>query len=179
VAQDSDDWTLARLFHININVTNLDRSVDFYRRLGYEVRNYITQDSFRDESSAGEGASLERKYRGCQLLSPTGHGDALLDLIEWIEPASPPAAPLERNSLGVARIAIWIRNLPALYQNLLAEGVEFETPMRGYMGQGIESITFVRDPDGLLVELIDFPPGLPAAARAAGRPASGGAGLRQ
>jgi catechol 2,3-dioxygenase-like lactoylglutathione lyase family enzyme len=152
-------WRLQRLFHINITCSNLDASVEFYRKLGYEVRNYVYEDSF---AQGGQGSATMGMdggtFRGCILYSPGPRGHALLDLIEWIDPKSPPPPPVNGNSPGIPRIAIWIKNLEAAYEDLVAQGLTFHGGLQGPDREhGIERVAFVRDPDGLIVELIEFP----------------------
>jgi catechol 2,3-dioxygenase-like lactoylglutathione lyase family enzyme len=155
--QTEKDWELARLFHININVSNLERSVEFYRRLGFEVRNYVSDLSLggpaRRESDDNGGG----RFRGAILTSGKGH--VLLDILEHIDPPSPPHPTPENNMLGVPRIAIWIKNVPALYEDLASQGVEFRSEVSRNPDDGVEAVMSLRDPDGLIVELIDFPRG--------------------
>src|SRR5262245_37564095 len=72
------------IFHININVSNFERSLAFYKRLGFRV--------VRD---LGEGGNKAFE-RGLQLANPVGRAALLMlgdhkyatriDLIEWKSP---------------------------------------------------------------------------------------------
>jgi catechol 2,3-dioxygenase-like lactoylglutathione lyase family enzyme len=104
------------------------------------------------------GLPPNAKFRACLLHSPGQRGHALLDLIEWIDPPTPETPPVLGNSPGIPRIALWIDSLEAAYVQLAQNGIEFE----GVLGRpdrenGIEHVAFTRDPDGLIVELLEFP----------------------
>jgi catechol 2,3-dioxygenase-like lactoylglutathione lyase family enzyme len=100
--------------------------------------------------------------RGALLaLGPEEH-HVRLDLIEWLEPrwegASPGGTPAEH----VPRIiAIRTRNVRAAYRALSARGIEFiREPRPPDPALGIESVVCCRDPDGTLIELIEYMPGV-------------------
>jgi hypothetical protein len=80
-----------------------------------------------------------------------------LDLIEWITPPSPPSADPRPNQVGVPRLALWVKNLDAMYADLSAQGVNFVAPPVGPFPEWkISRMVCAVDPDGLLVELLEF-----------------------
>jgi len=81
----------------------------------------------------------------------------LLALVEWLEPRwENPNDPPSPNR--VPRImALRTRNLRAAYQDLKSQGVEFiATPRAADPVTGVESVVCCRDPDGYVVELIEY-----------------------
>jgi hypothetical protein len=58
-------------------------------------------------------------------------------------------------------VALRTRNVRAAYEELKAKGIEFITPPRNMdPNSGIVGVMLCRDPDGLLVEFIEYEPGL-------------------
>jgi catechol 2,3-dioxygenase-like lactoylglutathione lyase family enzyme len=70
--------------------------------------------------------------------------------------ASEPPVPQQ---VGVPRIAVWTKDVLALYDELSADGYDFLSEPKGpFEDRAIKALVCVRDPDGLLVELIEFLP---------------------
>ncbi len=151
----SGDWSLRSIFHFTVSCSDFERSLDFYQRLGFQLlrdnRDVVWPDfvaeNFGLPKAQGRGALL--------ALGPEEH-HTRLDLIEWLEP--PPAPP----SPGPPRIiALRTRNVRAAYEALRARGIEFvREPRDPDPTTGVESVVCCRDPDGLIVELIEYMPGV-------------------
>jgi len=152
----ADDWAVESLFHFVVNATNFERSLEFYQRLGFRVlrenRDVIwpsyVGDNFGMEAAQGRGSLLG--------LGESEH-HTRLDLIEWLEPRweNPDDPPSPKR---VPRImALRTRNLRAAYKDLQSQGVEFiATPRDPDAQTGVESVVCCRDPDGYIVELIEY-----------------------
>jgi catechol 2,3-dioxygenase-like lactoylglutathione lyase family enzyme len=158
--ESQETWSLQSLFHFTVGASNFEASLAFYQLIGFKLlrdnRDIVWPDyvatQFGLDSAQGRGALL-------------GIGDGpehtRLDLIEWCEPRY--EAPSERPlSQQVPRIiALRTRNVRAAYDSLRKEGIEFITPPRGPdEATGIEAVVCCRDPDGLIVELIEYMPGV-------------------
>jgi len=140
------------IFHININVSNFERSLAFYKRLGFRV--------VRD---LGEGGNKAFE-RGLQLPNPVGRAALLMlgehkyatriDLIEWKSPKAEGKPYPHLHHLGMARLALWTDNLQEMYEQLKAEGTEFFSEPQ-VMKDGSSFVCF-RDPDGTILEFIQF-----------------------
>ena len=153
---DSEIWEVQSLFHFVVNATNFERSLAFYTRLGFRVLRdnrdvvwpeYVGQN-FGMHAAQGRGALL--------ALGDSEH-HTRLDLIEWLEPRweNPDAPPSPQRVPRV--MALRTRNLRAAYHALRAEGVEFiAEPRDPDPVTGVESVVCCRDPDGLIVELIEY-----------------------
>ncbi len=153
---DGSDWAVESLFHFVVNATNFERSLEFYQRLGFRVlrdnRDVIwpsyVGDNFGMEAAQGRGALLG--------LGESEH-HTRLDLIEWLEPRweNPNDPPSPKR---VPRImALRTRNLRRAYEDLRSQGVEFiATPRDPDPVTGVESVVCCRDPDGYVVELIEY-----------------------
>ena len=158
--RDDANWALESLFHFTVNATDFERSLDFYTTLGFQ----ILRDN-RDVVWPGYVAKqfgMERAQgRGALLGLHDGADATRLDLIEWLEPIWPGEQVGAPRSDFIPRIiALRTRNVRAAYADLLTRGIEFVSEVRGPDPEtGIEAVVCARDPDGLLVELIEYAPG--------------------
>ena len=148
--------------HVNLNVSDLERSIAFYSELGFDVFMPgipylgLVRDAIAPLAEAPAralGLPEGRSGRGCILQ--LGDGFPKLDLIEWAdEGAAPPATNAGR---GFVRICLASRDLHADHARLVAAGVDFETPPLA-MEKGLAEVATCRDPDGALIELIQIDP---------------------
>ena len=138
---------------------SLERSIAFYETLGFTVLRDNRDVVWPDYVAAQFG--LDRAQgRGALLALGAGELHTRLDLLEWLEPLAvfpdtPPATSAPRI------LAIRTENVRAAYEDLRARGVSFITPPRGPDAPtGIEAVVCCRDPDGTIVELIEYMPGV-------------------
>lgn len=149
------------IFHININCSDLDKSIAFYERLGFHQS--LRLDDYEQEADASYeaiGVSGFLRHKGPVVMFI---GDDLrqtrLDLMQWVQPAPPPTVRPLPQQVGVPRIAVWTKGVDELYEEMAAEGYEFVSSPRGpFEDRAIKSLVCAIDPDGLLVELIEFMP---------------------
>ena len=152
------------VFHVNVNCTDLDRSRAFYELIGFEV---VRDLGVVDDPEVLRGLGLPEGCRGravLMVLEPDKPRATRLDLIEWTDPptggssptaaarAGAPSAALTH--VGAVRIALWTIGIDAEVERLRAAGVEFlSEPVA--MPDGTRFCCF-KDPDGTVLELIDF-----------------------
>ena len=145
--------------HIAVMVSDLESSLHFYRDLlGFEVLSPEEHDGGQISEMVNIPDVHMREFR---LVPPGGvngytrdEGDAqlTLDLIEWLTPESPEQRyPI--NHVPSAHICLGVEDMPALYERLKAEGVEFVSPPVRFTGEGEWHVLFFYDPDGNLLEL--------------------------
>jgi catechol 2,3-dioxygenase-like lactoylglutathione lyase family enzyme len=154
-----DAWTVRSIFHFTVNCRNFERSLDFYTTLGFRV--------LRDNRDVIWGDIVARNFgmpraqgRGALLGIGDGPLETRLDLIEWLEPTLPPPSD-EPADLQVPRIiALRTDNVAAAYADLSARGIPFVSTPKSARRSGIVNVCCCRDPDGMLVELIEYEPGL-------------------
>jgi lactoylglutathione lyase len=121
------------LIHTCYRITDIDRSVAFYRALGFEeVGRIPIRDEainiFMNQSGDGDMPRLELTYN---------FGVDSYDL-----------------GTGYGHIAITAENLDATLDRLADQGIEPERPPYS-VHEGGSRLAFVRDPDGYRIELIE------------------------
>jgi catechol 2,3-dioxygenase-like lactoylglutathione lyase family enzyme len=154
------DWSFESIFHFTVNATNFERSLAFYQTLGFQLLR-DNRDVVWPDYVAGNFGLAKAQGRGALLaLGPEPH-HTRLDLIEWLAPAydPPPQRPLSERVPRI--IALRTRNVKAAHADLRARGIEFLTEPRNMDPKsGIVAVVCCRDPDGLIVELIEYEPGV-------------------
>jgi len=145
--------------HINVNVSNLDSSIEFYEKLGFEIYKpsipYIgltldpTSNSMDKGSRTALGLPKETSGRACIMQLDNGYPK--LDLTQLDD--MPQTIPLSNADLGLVRICLASVNLEADYNNLKKLDVEFISPPQTAK-DGRAEIAICVDPDGTLIELI-------------------------
>jgi lactoylglutathione lyase len=126
----------ARFIHTCIRVRDIDRSTEFYGRLGFEHRGRLNFDSAYNV-----------------YLGLPGDGD-MLELTVNVGREQ----PYELGD-GYNHMALVVDDLDGLLTSLAAHGIEPEKPPYGVGGtdtrEEVGRICFVADPDGYRIELID------------------------
>ena len=122
---------MSELIHTCYRITNIDKSVAFYSKLGFEE---VGRIPIRDEATnvfmglPDDGPRLELTYN---------HGVSDYDL-----------------GTGYNHIAVTVEDLDGTLEGLASQGIEPEKPPYS-VREGGNRICFVRDPDGYRVELIE------------------------
>ena len=145
--------------HININVSNLERSIAFYQKLGFQL--FIPAIPYLGLTAQKEPATLAQpsaralgvreNTRGRACIMQLDKGFPKLDLTEFDEEQQ--KNPLANADLGLVRICLVSQNLKQDYEQLTTLGVEFiSTPQRD--DGCLADVAVCRDPDGTLIELL-------------------------
>ena len=106
-----------RVDHVSYTVSDIDRSVQFYAKFGFEtVNRYTASGPELDVAVQTEPADMEIQL----VRRPDG---AMLELISYTRQPTERAA---RNSeVGAAHLAFVVGDIRAAYEQLISEGVEF------------------------------------------------------
>jgi len=143
------------IFHININVTNFERSLAFYQMLGFKVVADLKEGG-NPQLDKGLQMQNGRGRASLLMLGDNPHATRI-DLIEWKNPKTEGQPYPNLYHAGAARIALKTKNLPQVYEDLKAKGVEFlSEPQELTFPVGKASFVCFKDPDGTILELIDF-----------------------
>ncbi len=145
--------------HININVSDLDASIAFYRKLGFDtllpgipylnVEANAAHRPLPESACTALGMPAGSAGRGC--IMQLGNGFPKLDLTEW--QATSQRQPHNNADLGLVRFCLASQDLARDYESLLDAGVVFLSAPRPTQDDKAD-IAICVDPDGTLIELI-------------------------
>jgi glyoxylase I family protein len=123
--------------HVGMTVSDMDRAVGFYRDLlGLNV-------VVRKSVERGELAFFDSGAGMLEVYAPSA---ATVDRFRDV--------PL--HEAGLRHITFAVEGLDALFANLVDAGVEVvEHPRIAHNQEMLQRVAFVRDPDGILVELVE------------------------
>jgi catechol 2,3-dioxygenase-like lactoylglutathione lyase family enzyme len=139
-----------RYFHVNVNCSDLERSLAFYRDL------IGLTPTVRTTPQPQPGAAFGLATAQWDAWILAGHGDGLvLDLLQWLEPAPTGVPATAANQLGFNRLAIATPELDAAFARLRAAGATvWSDPVP--LGPGSDRrYVICLDPDGTQIELVD------------------------
>lgn len=152
---ETESSRLLNLVHVNVNVTDIERSIEFYRRFGFEVMHLFSD---RPSEGAREGTTfVGRGARGAVMsISDDPRASCKIELLQSLDPPATPQPPRKEGQAGVGRIAIRTKNLLAYVERLGKLGIDPVLPPQEIDIVGARRYAIYRDPDGVLLELIEF-----------------------
>ena len=146
---------LSRLFHIAVNATDLDRTVDFYTKLGFTQ---LQDRTVRNEAVRAAFAVPSANLRFVHLRLGDDENATLLDVVQWYEPdtaAGPGVLP--QHQVGITRFAVLTDDTQATYDRLVADGVSFLTePTTVMTPEGGWKVALALDPDGTVIQITEL-----------------------
>jgi lactoylglutathione lyase len=125
-----------RTLHLGLRVADLDRSLAFYTAVGYEVVGRVP------DTPLGELTML--KLPGDEFVS--------------IELAHDPTRGDGNVGTGLSHFVIQVESMDATMAELSARGVDAEVPTSPDGSDDFRT-TWIVDPDGNRIELVQWPPG--------------------
>ncbi|WP_170984615.1 VOC family protein [Rhodoligotrophos defluvii] len=160
----ADQKDVHGFFHINVNCTDFERSLAFYRLIGFEV--VLDFDNRpgprRSFGEIGLGPILalpdDCDARAALLsLAPDDPRAMRLDLIEWRSPREPNERRRSLAQPGMARICLKTRDAQAVHARLASAGHKpYSPPIRISLGGSLIKVFCVEDPDGVVIEFMEF-----------------------
>lgn len=142
-----------RYQHVSITVSDLERSVAFYRDMLGFIPSEYAEASGEDTSKAlaVEDASLK--------LAVLKQGDMILELIEYRSPEDRNRVAPRPCDVGCMHMALEVEDIHKLYEMLLAHGVKVNTPpQRNPPDVSWAWWFYMQDPDGVPIELVQIAP---------------------
>ena len=137
--------------HVGITVSDLQKSIDFYKDLlGFTmVREMDESGEHIDNFSGIEGVNV-------RTVKMAGKEGAMIELLYY---RSHPEANEENfleniTKIGCSHFALTVSDLSSLYSKLL-ENKYIVMCEPQYSPDGKVKLTFCRDPDGTLIELVE------------------------
>jgi catechol 2,3-dioxygenase-like lactoylglutathione lyase family enzyme len=140
---------------INLNVSNLEQSRDFYEVLGF-VAASVVELSGDVETAAALG--VDSSYALRKVLMRHHSDGSAIELTQWLQPSDATAPfPAPINHLGIHRIAYATNDMAGDIAKLKVHGVPFlSEPAPCCEGPDSEhGIVVFMDPDGIFFELVD------------------------
>lgn len=153
------DGQVLGIYHLNINVTNLERSRAFYELFGFRV-----VDTFNEKGNASLDLGLGlppgtgSENRALFLMVGNNRYATVIDMAEWVTPKSFGNGPPAPHQLGIPRICLRVKHIGALVARLKSQGVKFltDTPQRLETLKRRPWFICCRDPDGIIVEMVEL-----------------------
>jgi lactoylglutathione lyase len=126
-----------KTLHTAYRVGDLDRSVDFYARLGFREIGRV---------ATGPESTL------AMLNAP---GDGEVATLELVHNRGVSAYEL---GTGFSHIVVQVEDLDSILAELARRGIDYEEPQYPGGADGPKT-SWVSDPDGYRIELVQWPPG--------------------
>jgi glyoxylase I family protein len=147
------DPEIGRIFHFNINCTNLERTLAFYEMLGFKVILDFREGMKSQEMAEAFGLPVA-DLKGVHLRLGDNEEATRIDLLQFVAP-SPEGHPYPAlNYTGVARVCLKTKGIRQVYENLKAKGVKFLSEPKKLPGTEVTIVCF-KDPDGTFLELLE------------------------
>jgi catechol 2,3-dioxygenase-like lactoylglutathione lyase family enzyme len=142
---------MIRLFHHTaISVSDLDQSIHFYcDLLGMKLEWRIDH---KKSEALEKIVGLKHVDVSYAMLSGWG---GRLELFQYHSPEGfpyPPDKPV--CDKGITHFAFQVEDIDGLYENLVTQGVRFNTPPQ-VIRPGVKA-TYFHDPDGITLELVEY-----------------------
>ena len=147
--------TALSIGHTGITVSDLDRSISFYRDvLGFEISKPVQVSGPMFESITG--------VPGCVIDIAFARGlGQVIELLCFRQPADRKTSQLRTCDPGFWHLCLKVRNIEQVVQAIRAKGFEplgeiqtaEDAPAKGLR------VVYARDPDGVVLELMEEPPG--------------------
>ena len=142
-----------RIFHFNINCTNIERTLAFYQLLGFRVIIDFREGMASQEMADSFGMKTAN-LKGVHLRLGDAPDATRIDLLEFIDPP-PTGQPYPHlGHTGIARMCLKTTDIQRDYQELSAKGIKFLTEPKKLPGTTVSIVCF-KDPDGTFLELLE------------------------
>jgi catechol 2,3-dioxygenase-like lactoylglutathione lyase family enzyme len=141
-----------RMSHIGICVSDLERSLRFYRDvLGFRPRNEL--------AVRGEPADTLLRLKDVDLRARYLEREGVcIELLHYASPGhAGDGAPRAMNALGLTHLSLRVDDLEGFLPRLAEAGATVLSETRIDIPQARTRAIFVADPDGTLIELVEQP----------------------
>jgi len=142
------------LEHISVTVSDMDRSLAFYRdMLGLkEVERHLLEGETISKMAGKDGVVMHV----VRLQAPETPG-MLIDLQQYVSPKGGVSSG-KLGDVGHSHICFGVPNLVEAYSEMQEQGVKFVSePVSFDLDWAIVHVVFLEDPDGYILELMQVP----------------------
>ena len=147
----------SRIFHVNVNCSDLERSFGVYRDLiGLQV---ATRTTPADPQPGGAFGLDQVQWDAWILKGDAGYESPVLDLLQWTVPTPVGIAVSDPTQTGFTRLTFTTPDLDALHARLVAAGADvWSDPGELQFADGGSVRMFLcSEPDGTQLELVQGP----------------------
>jgi glyoxylase I family protein len=154
---------LVSVYHININCADFERSLEFYKTLGFREVVEISGEARDSDMASVIGTKVLRvpgASGGRSMILGVGDDPhcSHIDLIQWGDGKSG-GRPYERlNHSGIARACFYSKNLWKDYEELKSRAITVysEPEILPYPDGAGAAVVCFEDPDGTVLELVQY-----------------------
>jgi glyoxylase I family protein len=145
--------------HVGLSVSNLERAIEFYRDgLGLEL---VGLDTFEPGKEGGKYEAILGLKGATGRVALLKSGQLQIELFAFLSP--PPKRSDPRRPVcdhGLTHFCIEVGEIEVEYERLKAVGATFHCPPLTFPGRAV--VTYGRDPDGNVFELLQLLKPIPA-----------------
>src|SRR5258706_8704236 len=142
------------LDHISVTVSDMERSLAFYRDLlGLkEVERHLLEGETISKMAGKSGVVMQV----VRLAAPETP-NILLDLQQYLSPQGK-MSTAKLGDVAHSHFCFGVPDVWGAYRDLKAKGIEFVSePVSFDLGWGTVHVVFMKDPDGFIIELVQSP----------------------
>ena len=142
--------TITNVRHTGIVVSDMERSLRFYRDLlGMEV-----WADYKDNSDYMR-AVTDIPDANVWMIKLKAADGVSIELLQYLSHPRDVPEPGKACDVGCNHIALQVNDLDTLFDKLSAEGIHFNAPPT-VSPDGGAKVTYCRDPEGVLIELVEI-----------------------
>ena len=156
ISQQTTSWSISGVHHLGLTVTDIERSIEFYRDLlGMELIG-------RRPSVTADYVARQTGYKNVELNVASfrvgGNSPQTLEVVQYMTATGEPSDQAT-NRPGNSHLCMLVDDLRASYQNLAARSVQFKSePVEITAGPNAGGLViYLSDPDGYTLELFQPP----------------------
>ena len=152
---------IADVLHFAFTVGDIERSVRWYTEvLGLQLVHRQRGDNAYTRTLVGVDDAVIEVAQFAIPDQPSRYSTHMLELIEYVAGSDATSAELPVNRIGTAHLALIVNDIHKRYERMVDAGVEFINPpvqVTAGVNEG-GFACYLRDPDGITVELMQFGP---------------------
>ena len=135
--------------HVGISVTNLERSLIFYRDiLGFKIQRTMNEKGdFINKILSNSDVNVKT------VKLSVNDGTTLIELLEFKNP-KPTIDDINIENIGASHVAFTVYEIDKFYKKLLEKGIKFNSEPQT-SPDGYAKVAFCEDPDGMPIELVE------------------------
>lgn len=142
--------TVTNVRHVGIVVANMQRSLWFYRDLlGMQV-----WADYRDHSDYVRAITATPNADIWMVKLRASDGGSI-ELLQYLSHPQDVPEPRRAFDVGCNHVALQVNDIDAIYQKLKNAGITFHAPPT-ISSDGGAKVTYCRDPEGVIVELVEI-----------------------